>query len=136
MNELVNATCTLDAAAASHRASLVSSQAAGLVAELIRHLLSRDADVAASLVARVEEAVGTYETEFRGYLNGQRQRPPLELGAVLETAFVELAAAGSARGASRFRVEALEARFDAAQRLFRQRLERDDRRQRVSAAPT
>ena len=132
-------TATLDTAAASHRASIVASRAAALVGELIRHLLARAPDVAPSLLAQLDEAVRAIEVEFRGYLNGQGQRPPLELGAVLGTVFVELAAAGSARGASRFHVEALEARFHAARRLLTQRLERDDRRRRLSTprpAPT
>lgn len=134
----MNATTTLDAAAASHRASLASSQAAALVGELIRHLLSRDAEVASSLISRLDDAVRTYEVEFRGYLNGQGQRPPLELGAVLATAFGELSAAGGQGGAWRLRLEALEARFHAGRRLLTQRLERDDRPRRAArriAAP-
>jgi hypothetical protein len=123
---------TLDAAAASYRSSIGSSRAAGLVGELIRHLLARDPDVAPPLLAKLDEAVRAFEVEFRGYLNGQGQRPPLELAAVLGTVFVELAAAGRARGASRFHVEALEARFHAARRLLTQRLEGDDRRRWVS----
>ena len=117
---------TLDAATASHRASLSSSQAAALVGELIRHLLARDAEVAAPLVARLDEAVLSYEVEFRGYLNGQGKRPPVDLGAVLATAFDELAAGGR-RSIYGFRIEGLEARFRAAERLLTQRLERSGR---------
>jgi hypothetical protein len=119
------------AAAAAHHATLVSSHSAALVGELIRHLLARDSEVAPSLFARLEDGVHTYEVEFRGYLNGQGQRPPIELGATLVAAFVELAAAADRHEPSRFRVEALEARFHAAERLLTQRLERDDRRSRV-----
>ncbi|HEV8239706.1 MAG TPA: hypothetical protein VGS57_10075 [Thermoanaerobaculia bacterium] len=119
---------TLAAATASHNASLASSQAAALVGELMRHLLSRAAEASPALLTRLDEAVRTYEVKFRGYLNGQGQRPPLELGGVLATAFLELAAAGSPRDASRFRVEALEARFHAGERLLNQRLERGERR--------
>jgi hypothetical protein len=120
-------TTTLAAATASHHASLVSSRAAALVGELIRHLLTHDPETSPALLARIEDAVHTYETEFRGYLNGQRQRPPVELGAVLKTVFVELAPDAGARTASCFRVETLEARFHAAERLLTQRLERGDR---------
>lgn len=116
----------LELAAASHRASRVSSQSAALVGELIRHLLTRDPEVAPSLLARLDEGVRTYEVEFRGFLNGQGQWPPIELGGTLAAAFVELAD-GDGRP-SRFQVEALEARFHAAERLLTQRLERDGRR--------
>jgi hypothetical protein len=132
-------TSILDTAAASHRAALVSHQSAVLVGELIRHLLTRASEVAPSLVARLEQGVSAYEVEFRGYLNGQGQRPPIELGGTLAAVFVELAAV--ADGPSRFRVEALEARFHAAERLLTQRLERDGRRslmrvtQRTGGAP-
>jgi len=117
---------TLDTAAAAHHASVVSSQSAALVGELIRHLLARGNEVAPSLLARLEDSVRTYEVVFRGYLNGQGRRPPIELGGTLATAFVELAATGDL--SSRLHVESLEARFRAAERLMAHRLERDDRR--------
>lgn len=119
-------TTTLDTAAAAHHASVVSSQSAALVGELIRHLLTPGSEVAPSLLARLEDGVRTYEVMFRGYLNGQGRRPPIELGGTLATAFVELAAAADA--SSRLRVESLEARFHAAERLMAHRLGRDDRR--------
>ena len=125
------ATTSLDTAAAAHHASVVSSQSAALVGELIRHLLTRSSEVAPSLLARLEEGVRTYEVVFRGYLNGRGQRPPTELGGTLATAFVELAAAPD--GSSRLRVESLEARFHAAERLMAQRLGRDDRRSPAGA---
>ena len=118
----------LDAAAA-HHVSRVSSQSAALIGELIRHLLMRDPEVAPSLLNRLEKGVRTYEVEFRAYVNGQGQRPPIELGGTLAAAFVEIAAA--AGGKSRFQVDALEARFHAAERLLTRRLEREDRRSPV-----
>jgi hypothetical protein len=119
----------LDTAAAAHHASMVSSQSAAIVGELIRHLLMRDSEVAPSLLGRLEDGVHKYEVEFRAYLNGQGQRPPIELGGTLAAAFVELAAATDRP--SRFHLDALEARFHAAERLLMHRLERDDRRSPV-----
>jgi hypothetical protein len=101
---------------------------AALVGELIRHLLANGNGIESAILDRLEHAVRTYEVEFRGYLNGQGQRPPLALGAVLDTVFGELAAGSDSRGASAFRVDALEARFHVAQKLLTQRLERCDRR--------
>lgn len=117
-------TTILDAAAAAHSTSLASRQSAAITGELIRHLLMRESEVAPSLLGQLEEGVHTYEVDFRAYLNGQGQRPPIELGGTLAAAFVEIAAA--AGGKSQFQVEALEARFHAAERLLTQRLERKD----------
>ena len=124
-------TTILDAAAAAHHVSLVSSQSAALVGELIRHLLMRAPEVAPSLLSQLEEGVHTYEVEFRAYLNGQAQRPPIDLGGTLAAAFVEIAAA--AGGKSQFQVDALEARFHAAERLLTLRRERVDHRSPVRA---
>jgi hypothetical protein len=101
---------------------------AAVVGELIRHLLSDSRPAAAALVNRLDDAVRVYEVEFRGFLNGQGHRPPFALGAALATAFQELGEAPERRRALGFRLEALEARFHAAERLFTQRLERPDRR--------
>ena len=83
---------------------------------------------------RLEEAVRSYEVEFRGYLNGQGQRPPLELGTMLVIAFRELAGCKDGRAGRGLRVDALEARFHAARRLMTRRLERADRHFPPSAA--
>jgi hypothetical protein len=108
--------------------------AAAVLGELKRHMLSSSRPAATILVSRLEDAVRTYEVEFRGYLNGQGQRPPLQLGAVISTAFQELASAPDRRRADAFRIDSLEARFHASRRLLTHRLERDDRRLPVHAA--
>jgi hypothetical protein len=119
---------TLDAATYCHPASPLSGQAAAaLVGELMRHLLAAGDGDPGPLATRLEQAVRTYEVEFRGYLNGQGSRPPLELGAVLATVFAELAEAAN-RLAAGSRVEELEARFQAARRLLTQRLDCAERR--------
>ena len=121
----------------TERSTLVTHPAAtAVVGELMRFLLSGSpggASAPMALFDRLGEAVRTYEVEYRRYLNGQSldacgRRPPLELGAVLATAFQELAAGADRRQVFGFRLEALEARFRAAQRLLTQRLERADRR--------
>jgi hypothetical protein len=80
-------------------------------------------------VSRLEAAVRTYEVEFRGFLNGQGHHPPLELGAVLATAFEELASEPQRQHLLGSRFASLEARFLAAQRLSNERLEQADRLQ-------
>ncbi|HEV8628752.1 MAG TPA: hypothetical protein VGV61_00445 [Thermoanaerobaculia bacterium] len=120
----------------TERTHLVSHPAAtAVVGELMRFLLSRSpvgAPAPMPLLDRLDEALRIYEVEYRRYLNGQSgdahgHRPPLELGAVLATVFAELAAGADRRQALGFRLDALEARFRAAQRLLTQRLERADR---------
>jgi len=110
------------------------SVAAAVVGELIRHQISTSPPAAASLLARLSEAVRAYELEFRGFLNGQGDRPPFELGVVLGTAFQELGSRPEPRRIFDFRIEALEARFRAAERLFSRRLERGDRHAIVRVA--
>jgi hypothetical protein len=94
-----------------------------------RHLLSGASDDGAerSLLARLEEAVRCYETEYRGFLAGHRRQPPRDLARVLAAAFRALAGDGGLRPAAEFRVNAAEARFHAAARLFSRQEERRER---------
>lgn len=110
------------------KTSTSQSAATAVVGELIRHQISTSRPAANALLARLADGVRAYELEFRGFLNGQTDRPPFELGIVLGTAFQELASMPEHRRALDFRIEALEARFRAAERLFNRRLERGDRR--------
>ncbi len=121
----------------SREATHTSQQAADAVlGELMRNLLSTSRRATGALLSSLQEGVRAYEVEFRGYLNGQGLRPPVELGAVLATAFQELGGAPDRRLTLDFRLEALEARFHAARRLLMQRLERDERRSPVRLART
>lgn len=74
---------------------------------------------------QLDHGLRCYEVEYRGFLSRQRRRPPIELEIVLRRAFGTLA--DSVTGAAALRLQALEARFHAAERLFAQRLEARDR---------
>lgn len=135
MNASPAASAQPSSTSTSTSTSTVSTRvaAAGVVG-VIRHLL--DAESTSALLSGLDEAVRTYEVEFRRYLNGQGQRPPLELGAVLTTAFLALAGADLRSSTTGFRIDALEARFHAARRLLTQRLDRADRRVPMRLART
>lgn len=108
-------------------AAATDDAVAGWVDELIS-CVPTDRVVIENVIAdRLEQAVRAYEIEFRGYLNGQRQRPPLELAGSLSAAFRDLAGCREGRTERGIRVDALEARFHAARRLLTRRLERADR---------
>jgi hypothetical protein len=102
--------------------------AAALLGELMRFLLhdrpGRTAD-ATTLLRRLDEGLMVYEIEYRGFLNGQGQRPPIELQAALSAAFHELGQ--HTQGRLGFRLDSLEARYHASERLLRQRQARGDR---------
>jgi hypothetical protein len=95
--------------------------------ELIRRLLASTQEPASTRLGRLEEGVRAYEVDFRAFLNGQRRHPPLELAMVLDAAFRPPFAGTALPAVSRFAVEALKARFHAAQRLLTQRLSRAER---------
>jgi hypothetical protein len=73
----------------------------------------------AAVAERIEDAVRCYESEYRGFLGGDRRQPPSELASALSLAFQVLAAADHRLSpATYFRIEAAESRFHAAKRLF------------------
>jgi hypothetical protein len=108
-----------------------SREALGIVfGALRRHLVaSRGAQDSGEprLVERVEEAVRRYESEYRGFLAGQRRQPPRELAAALAVVFRELASEPRLRAAAEFRVSVAETRFHAAERLFQRQAERREK---------
>ena len=92
--------------------------------EIVRRLAVPRCDVQPPL-EQIDRGLRCYEVEYRGFLSRQRRRPPIELEIVLRRAFRALA--DSVTGAPALRLQALEARFHAAERLFAQRLETRDR---------
>ena len=104
-----------------------SEAAAARMRALIHHLMSGPQEAWSTVLARLERAVCAYEIDFRAFLNGQRHRPPFELGTVLEAAFRQIAAAAERGAVPRLAAETLEARFQAGRRLLMHRLERADR---------
>ena len=106
------------------------------VGELVRHLASAEAagDPADRLaLARLARSLQCYECELTRFVARQRRRPPTELGGVLRRVFQVLSAVAIA-GPAGLRLQALESRFHAAERLFAQRLEAREARERAAAA--
>ena len=94
--------------------------------ELARRLLAPPAERRPPLEL-LEGSLRCYEVEYRGFLNRQRRRPPIDLGVALRLAFQALSRPDLA-GPPLLRAQALEARFHAAERLFAQRLDARERR--------
>ena len=93
--------------------------------EIVRRLAAAPRSGDQLPLEQLDRGLHCYEVEYRGFLSRQRRRPPIELEIVLRRAFRALA--DSATGAPALRLQALEARFHAAERLFAQRLELRDR---------
>ena len=69
----------------------------------------------------IDRCLRCYEVEFRGFLNRQRRCPPVELAATLRETFLALSRVETT-GPPALRLQALESRFHASERLFAQRL--------------
>lgn len=99
--------------------------AAAATRDLVQRLLN--AAVAPRLpFDLLERSLRCYEVEYRGFLSRQRRRPPVDLGEALRQAFQALAQLDLA-GSPALRLQSLESRFHAAERLFSLRLDARER---------